>query len=114
MPSKKKIIKTKWDWFTLYDLEGDIENAICFLEKLKNKGKIVLEIEEDNEFNYAMMIVYLLREETDKEYEKRLIKEEKQKERKLQEDKFKEERERVRQIKSVLREAKKLGLKVIE
>lgn len=86
-------------------LYGDIDEIIKYLESLKSKGKEVRLTWEGGYDNFWPVLLYE-REETDQEKLDRIKKE---KERKAKEDKLKEIKKE-----NLIKEAKKLGLKVIE
>lgn len=101
---KKQKIKC-WIPFDISELRGPIENVIDKLIKYKDLADdVFFDITYDYE-NTEINLAYT-REETDKEYEARIKKEEVDHQKKIEAIKKQKEK--------LVKEAKKLGLKVIE
>lgn len=106
---KKPTKKTVTDRIYAVDLEGTLDELIEQIENLKmvwSNRYTHLFIDKEYQDEYSVHALYGVREETDEEFEKRLKQEAKVK----QENKENKEKRKAELIK----EAKKLGLKVTE
>ncbi len=106
---KKPTKKTVTDMIYSVDLEGTLDGLIEEMESLKSHWSntyMRLFIEKEYDDEYTIHVLYGVREETDEELEKRLKQEAKIKaEQKVDKEKRKAQ---------LIKEAKKLGLKVSE
>ena len=99
----KKKIKQRLN-FEFHELEGTLQDAVDTLSSYLQFPDVIIEIDYD--YDDCRLAMFAMVEETDEQYAKRLTKEKKEKERKQQ------EKEKRKQL--ILKEAKKLGLKVTE
>lgn len=101
----KKLIRKKLD-FNIHELEGSLEDAIQVLQSyLILDGEVEVSIEEVD-YDTTTIVLYGTREETDQEEAKRIEKEEKHAAWVIKNLAAKKEK--------IVKEAKKLGLKVTE
>ncbi len=93
--------------FSINDcIEGDLEDVIVRLQAYKSDEYKRQFIEKEYDYEHSYFVLYGIREETDTEFDKRLKEEAIIK---AKQDKHKENRK-----KELIKEAKKLGLKVSE
>lgn len=118
---KKINKKVKVKEFSVYDLEGKLENIIAKLEDIRDSNEELFdfEIEQETEYGYyndqwVTFTVYAWREEFDQEANKRIEKRRLEREKQKAEGKKKKEEQEAKDKAEFLRLAKKFEYKITE
>lgn len=95
---ERKTIREQIEKFSVYDLDGDLEDAILFLQKKQRLygENVVIDVDPGDYYDISDTCIRLYRDrlETDNEFEKRIAEDEKVRARKQARQAKKEELER--------------------